>query len=175
MRVRRILPALLAMTASAPAALANETVVLADPAVATTVPAPLARNCADEVANRAQDLPETTVCGPEQVSMDVAAWGGLVPGTYASGTIRTLPLVTARALDRGTLGAPGKAGLDRQLLARRAAQRILAPAPFPPGHANGTPPSWPLASRRPARLARAARLAAMGRCAAPRGRRNMSA
>lgn len=172
MRVRRIFPALLAVTASTPAALAVKT---AAPAVATTVPAPLAQNCADEVANRAQDLPETTICGPDQVSMDVAAWGGLFPGTYAAATIRTLPLVTARALDRVTPGAPGKSGLDRQISAWRAAQRMLAPAPSPPGHASGAPGRWPLAPRRPARLARAARRAAMGRCAAPRGGRNMSA
>lgn len=123
MLVRWIFPVVFAVMASAPAAWASESAVPADPAVAVNVLAPIAQSCSDEIMKQAHGLPGTTVLGPYQVTdMDVTQWGGLFPGAYATGTIHTLPMVTATALDGGTPGAAWKACLDSKVLAWRAAQ-----------------------------------------------------
>lgn len=123
MLVRWVVPAVLALMASAPAALANETAVPADPTVAVNVLRPMAQSCADNIMKRTHGLPGTTVLGPYQVTeMDVAQWGGLFPGAYATGTLQTLPMVTASALDGGTAGAAWKACLDSKVRAWRATQ-----------------------------------------------------
>ena len=123
MLIRWIFPAVLTLLASASAALAQESAGPADPIVATNILAPMAKSCSDEIMKRAHGLVGTTVLGRYQVTeMDVTRWGGLFPGAYATGTIRTLPMVTASALDRGTAGAAWKACLDSKVQAWRAAQ-----------------------------------------------------
>jgi len=126
MLVKWIFPAALAVMASmasAPAALANESAVPADPTAPVDVLSPIAKSCADDIMKRAHGLPGTTVLGPYQVTdRDVTQWGGVFPGAYATATIQTLPMVTASMLDGGTPGAAWKACLDSKILAWRAAQ-----------------------------------------------------
>ncbi len=123
MLVRLILPAVLVLMATASAALANESAAPADPTVAVNVLRPMAESCSNEIMKRAHGLPGTTVLGPYQVTdMDVTRWGGMFPGAYATGTIQTLPMVTATALDGSTAGAAWKACLDSKVRAWRASR-----------------------------------------------------